>query len=524
MNIDLIDIDLASDTQCIVDGTVYAKSACSVAPFGTLHVQMTCGSDVYLVSLGSKVNGFVPRSQTALITAINNLLSGNVSWGDLPVFYASRYASIQAAVNAARSSGGGTVVLPMGTTTVTSTIDLFQGAAINLRIVGAARGASTISTSSDIEVFRHAEFCVFEDFSVIQTGAAKTGRAFATPTNKQASRCTYERLYVEGFKQGIWWRYSLWCSVADVFFKNCGIGIKASRNASPDDQTDPVAPGGWNLDPGFFHNMNMFSNVICDGGEAGIWGAFHGAVFSGVTCQNQLGDGSTNTVIPSGVHGTGLMLQSGSGSSTFGSGANNIVGLYTEFTRQPLVVDFAQTILGAVYFQGGAIGTPYEQLVKVNGGIVNFQSGVPRVSDYWKHRIVLSSSSSFNGQIDTGPFTVAAQSVDETSNYFPRNPAGVNFRFNVTGAATHNIGTMTSRRAYSVYVTGLYNGATAKGAKFDVFYWQSGIVTILTATGSSADITCSASGTTLQLSQANAFLYNLYVTVVEHEDFGNSLP
>jgi hypothetical protein len=117
MNIDLIDIDLASNTQCIVDGIVYDNSACSVAPLGTLHVQMTCGSDVYQVSLGSKVNGFVPRSQTALITAINRLLAGASGGGglSLPISPSATLPAGAVILGAASDSATSPSVYPVST-------------------------------------------------------------------------------------------------------------------------------------------------------------------------------------------------------------------------------------------------------------------------------------------------------------------------------------------------------------------------------------------------------------------------
>jgi len=432
-------------------------------------------------------------------------------------------AAIQAAVNAVRAAGGGTVYAPAGIYLITSTIDLFQSSAVNIVLRGAARSSTTFRTTADIVVFSHAENCVFEDFAVEQAGTAKTGRAFSTPTNKQAAYCVYSRIAANDFKYGIWWRYSLWCSVRDAVFTDCGVGIKGSRNALPNDQTNPAAPGGWNLDPGFFHNQNTFDNVVCDGGEVGIWGTFNGASFDNVTCQNQTGTGSSNTVAPVGTPGVGLWLQnSGSGSSNFGANSNVVNAYYAEFTQQPMVFENCDVVIDGFYAQGsGAIGSPYEQVVSAVGA--NVTAFGASASDYFKYLLVASDSAIVTGNVSVGSQTIAAEYLSTGAKYFKHvSSAGTNVNISPVGATTTGVYTMTSRRSYLVTVAGIYDGFLAVGCSFTVLHFQSGFTTVLTQSGGSAIVTCTVSGDTLQINTLNPNAYNLFISVVDLSMLGNA--
>jgi hypothetical protein len=327
-------------------------------------------------------------------------------------------------------------------------------------------------------------------------------------------------LVVNSFKYGFWLRYSLWAKWDSCRFNACGIGIKASRNAFPDDQTDPVATGAWNV--AFFHNQNTFDNILCEGGEAGIYGVFNGCVFNNVTCQNQSSDGSANTVIPSGVKGLGLYLQSGSGSSTFGSSANTINSFYTEGTVQPLVLDHAKATLTSMYAQGAPTsGSPYEQVISLNGSNLNAKALNGRGADWFKYRVVATDNSSLQGNIDFGSFNTAEYSIDSSSSYNKGLSGVTNLQLGATGSNTYTLLTMENRKSYTVNVTGIYDGSVAKGATFHVSFYQSGLSVVQTVAGSSADLTCTVSGSDLQLNQTLANAYILYVTVTENRAPGS---
>jgi hypothetical protein len=434
-------------------------------------------------------------------------------------------AAIQAAVNAVRAAGGGTLLAPTGTYPVSSTIDLFQGSSINIVLKGSARTSTTFKTTLNIVVFSHAEYCVFEDFTVLQAGVAKTGRAFSTPTNKQAAYCSYTRILALNFKYGAWWRYSIWNSIRDSVFQDCGVGFKMSRNALPDDQTNPAAPGNWNIDPGFFHNQNTFDNVSCIGGEVGLWGTCNGNVFNNLTCQGQTGSGVGNTVAPVGTPGVGIWLQnSGTGSSLFGANSNTLTSFYAEDTQQPMFFEYCGVGLQGFYAQGSSvIGTPFEQVLKATGASVDARGGAAAGSDYFKYQLVASSNANVIGNVSVGSQTISPFSLSTGAKYFSTGTtAGTNVFLSVVGAATTTIYTMVSRHSYSVSVAGIYDGFLAVGAKFQILHYQSGFTTVLTQAGGSAIITCTVSGDNIQINTINPNAYGLYISVVDQSLLGNT--
>jgi len=438
---------------------------------------------------------------------------------------ASSAGAFQAAVNAARTAGGGQIYVPTGTYLVDSKIDLYQGSIKSITIFGDGQQATNIKTLSDIVVFEHSSYCNFKDFSITQNGTAKTGRAFSTPTTVQAFYCNYENLYVSGFKYGIWWRYSVWNSVRSSTFAGNGVGIKMSRNAFPDDQTNPSSLGFWNIDGGFFQNQNTFDTVTIIGGEIGIFGSANGCLFNNVTCQNQDATGSANTVAPVGVPGTGIWLQNKGGTtSLFGAQSNVINAYYAEFTQQPLVFHYCTVSLSSFYIQGsGSIGSPYESGVNCLGATVDAASCVPAGSDYFKYQVVLDGGSTVYGNVSAGSATVTPTLLTVADRYLQNSIANQakNVFFSVTGVSTTEITTMTPRFSYTVYVTGVYDGSSVRGAVFNVLHYQSGLTKILTATGSDSDITCTVSGNILRIGTTDSLAYDLYVTAVSNQTLGN---
>lgn len=391
-------------------------------------------------------------------------------------------AAIQSAVNAAREDGGGEVILPTGVYLVTSTIDLFQGGAIPLILRGFGK-STKITTPNPITVFLHAENCDFVNLSVEKTGAVG-GEAFATTSTKQAAYCRYEKLSITGFKFGVWWRFSLWNSLRDVTFKNCACGLKASRNALKDDQSNPPSAGGWNLQTGFFHNQNTFQNVLCEGGEVGIWGTFNGCVFDNVTCQLQVSQtGADNVVIPTGVQGIGLYLQGGFNTADrFGAQGNHIVNYYSEFTRQAIVADSSQFKISSFYIQGGASSDKYPQPIKaINGSIADGVGCAASGTDWFDNRIVAIDSTLY-GEIGVGSSNGSLSSL--TNSKWFRNVGsgvGVNLDISLTGdgatATLYNIGKRLG--AIQVTMTMLQDGYLMRQGTWTVHFWQSGTSSVV---------------------------------------------
>lgn len=451
-----------------------------------------------------------------------------LDYGADPTGVAESAVAVQKAVDAVYNAGGGTVFFPAGSYKINTGIDCYPLASRRLRIVGEGQDATAIKTNSNITVFTHAESFDFCDASISQIGTAKTGVAFATPSNKQATYCRYERCSIQNFKFGIWWRYSLWCSVRDVRFDNCACGLKASRNAFINDQTNPNAPGSWNLDPGFFHNQNTFDNVLCNGGEVGIWGTFNGNVFSNVTCQGQgSSTGAGNVALPIGQQGTGLYMQnSGGTTSTFGAQANVIVNYYAEFTRQPIILENVQTSLLSVYYQGGASSDKYPQAIKVTGGVLNARGCNNTGSDWFDYRMVATDATIFGdptGGTTTNPSTSPlAYNLTNTNWYRSGIDAAITKQYVANGASTTTIiQTMDEQNTYSVEVVALYDGYLMRSARFQVAFYNSSVAArIISDAGNSGDITCTTSGSTLQINTTGSQTYGMTVTAVQNRKLG----
>ena len=155
-------------------------------------------------------------------------------------------------------------------------------------------------------------------------------------------------------------------------------GAKLSRNASPHDQSNPYAPGIWNLDPGFFHNQNTWDNVVFEGGEVGFWGSVNGNSFHNVTSQKQSDStGAANIVLPVGEQGIGFYFQNGVSGSSLGARGNFADSLYTEFTRQPFVIENAAIDIASYFAQGGSESSKYPQVFRLVGTTVDARGSSP---------------------------------------------------------------------------------------------------------------------------------------------------
>lgn len=476
--------------------------------------------------------GFMQDGQGAVLTTVREELVRRVnvmqfSDDDLMDGLKPGAGALQAAVNHVYSLGGGVVEIPAGTLSINTTINCYPLSARRIIIRGGGRGATTITTTSDITLFEHAEYFECHDMSFKQLGAKKTGRVFSTPLHKQAAYCNYERLEATDFKFFAWWRYSLWNTINDVSTKDCAVTLKGSRNALPDDQSNPGAPGGWNQDPGYFHNKNTISNLVCDGGEVGVWGTFQSSVFD-VTCQNQIGKGADNKAAPIGTPGVGLWLQNnGNDQSAFGANANTIVNLYCEYTQQPLVIENAEVSLSAIYAQGSSSSAaPFEQAVRVSGPAaeLNARGVVASGSDYFKYSVV-DDAGTIYGNLTIGSPTIAEKLLDRGAKYYDSSAAATNFNITIKsgdGAKTIFSG-LNRNRMYTITIGGVYDGFLAKLAVFNVFYLDQSLNKIVMETGGDTDIQLSISGAALSVTVTNANTYNLYGTVMDWLAEGNAL-
>lgn len=432
-------------------------------------------------------------------------------------------AAIAAAITYLRGKGGGTLIFPRGAYRVTA-LDVYQGSAVPIRFVGEGKWSTVIKGTTDAVTVTHAEYFEVYDMSFVNISGTKKGTALATPTTKQAAHCRFERLNIENYRYGQWWRYSIWNTVKDVRWYNCGVGLKGSRNASPatsgsPTDNNPAAPGGWNADPGFFQNHNRFELCLADGCEAGVWGTFQNCYFD-VTTQNGANSGAGNTVVPTSVPQTGVWLQNdGNGTSLLGARANQL-SQYCEFVQQPLVIEYAGLVLSSFFAQGGgSSGAAYKQLVKNTGGSLNAEACDISAQDYFQNKVVLTSGATVIGNFtdNSATATVAADSVDSSSSYYKYTlGASSTTIWVIAGAGNQVVATAENNNTYEVTAVGLYDGSTVVSGRWMVAFWSSGFARIQADAGNSADIGLNLSGASIRVSTANALTYNMRATVLQH--------
>ena len=333
----------------------------------------------------------------ALTKAHNRMIAGDrvnvLDYGAVGDGTTDDTTAIQAAITAAANSGQ-SVFFPNGTYRVTSTItipkvvgDYFSQNGLNIE--GATRNGTEIQTDQDIVVFDFCDFTNFRHLTVRQTGTTGTGKAFYSAG--QVRFCTWEDVNATRFKFGWLIRYSLWCAWRDIYSVGNTCGIRLARNDSMEDQTDPAAPGFWNLVPGWFHNQLTFDNVLCNGGEVGIWASCMGATFNNVTCQNQETDGSSNSVLPVGQIGTGMWLDGG-GTGSNDSKQNVIMNYYTEDTYISLMVKNTLKVTVDGWFAQGESSPGFTDSTVLDAyrSVVFVQSQTG--TSFWQYRVVAEDS------------------------------------------------------------------------------------------------------------------------------------
>jgi hypothetical protein len=464
---------------------------------------------------------YIPAGTGAVATNVQAKLRETVSIKDFGAVgdgVADDTAAIQAAVDYVWDAGGGTVLFPVGTYLVSSMIDVFKGSAKRITLQG--QNNTRITTTQNIVVFQIAEFVGADNLIITQTGTAKTGRAFSTNTVKQIAYNNFTRLVVNNFKFGFWLRFSLWATWDNVQFNNCGCGIKFSRNALPDDQTNPAAPGGWNASNGYFHNENMLTNVLCNGGEVGIWGTVNGCVFDAVTCQSQSdSSGASNVVLPVNQQGTGMWLQGQADvtGSRLGAQGNLISHYYAEFTRQPLIIDRCQVRLDSFFIQGGPFADKFPQSIKaINNAVINAQGCAASGQDWFDFQI-LATDSTVRGEIGVVAVSGAVSSLTNAS-WFRNNSsgAGVNSYFSLnTSGQTQTLFTCPRRiGAVMVTCTVLRDAFQSRYGTWTVYFLQSGLNDVVADPGNNINATITVSGSDIIYTTNESLTHSVTANVV----------
>ena len=350
-------------------------------------------------------------------------------------------AAFQQAVTAALAVRG-EVYVPTGRYRITKTIDcnpvwgehagrgvldpgkILSRSGMGLR--GEHTNGSIIEPDGAFIVFRHSEYFHVSNLWLRQKPAqerpgARGGIAFATPPNIQAAFCTFSNLKITDFDIGIWHRFTLFNSYRDLLLGHNRCGLRMARNADPYDQANPPPEKGWNSgSKGWFHNVNVIDNVMCEGGEVGIWAASMCTEFRAVTCQNQrLGDGADNLILPKGAPGTGILIEAGRDGSRRGK-PNRITSFYAEFTDRPICIrDNTGVVIDASFTMGGdgakvAIGPC---AIEVDNSTVWLRAH--QISQRYRNLIVARNKSTVHGMPSGGWPIESRYKTDESSVVLP---------------------------------------------------------------------------------------------------------
>ena len=422
-------------------------------------------TDHHITTEGGVKLYVVPRAGAYNVEAFGAVGDGVTDDGD----------AIAAAIAAAKHSWS-RIVFGKGSYYVTATIDCRDTGSNGITLVGSSWKGTKIITDRDIAVISHSQFFTLSDISIEQTGSIGTGKAILCPTDKESHHCVIERVRLVGFKYGILKRVSIWDSYRDLAIYNCTCGIRLARHDDMENQSNPDAVAGWNIAGGWYHNQITFDNVLCQGGEVGIWASCMGATFNNVTCQQQDQDGSANTVLPVGEVGTGVWVQGGTEAGAGGGFGHNVVFLnyYTEVTRKSLkATDLREVHVKGWFAQGGTLVAPYETVLEADNADI-YVEGVTG-QDYWTNNVTLSGGAEVFGRVK-GDGSVPSMATG--TGYYPNNmrtqvflPV---FAYDNTGngvSATIPVAAGVSG-LYRVSVVGIYNGLTPIHCVYQVARWS----------------------------------------------------
>ena len=383
-------------------------------------------------------------------------------------------AAVQRAADAAKADNG-TVVFAAKTYRIRTGIDLRTASGVVVR--GAGRNATTIETGENISVFTVNQFVDISDMSIMQSGTTGTGRAISTLNDQQAFHCTFQRMTFGNFKYGILLRYSLWCAFRDIRTADCTCGIRLARNDDMESQANPDAVAGWNLQGGWFHNQITCDNVLCQGGEVGIWASCMGATFNNVTCQRQSATGAGNSVLPFDQVGVGMWIEGGTDAGTgSGKGFQNVIAnYYTESVTRSLKLKGLRKVDVIGWFsQGNSQSEPYQSVLEADNVEVHVSGSTGQ--SYWAQSVVLTGGANVYGEIKA---IGGSPSVEVGCRYLPNNDKPQKysrpFSYDNTGSgvsATIPVD-ISAKGVYRVSVTGLYNGITEIHCLYQVSRWSS---------------------------------------------------
>ncbi len=361
---------------------------------------------------------------------------------------------------------------PAGSSTFSSPLIPDDVAYTNkVRVTGEHKHYANLITIDDAVFMYVREGFDASNVRLSQGGTAGTGRGMSTNDAKQTMHNSVRDMTIEGFRYGIWKRYSLWDEYRNLKLDGNTCGINLARNSYQADNSNPDAPGTWNLAPGWFHNQLTFDNLLVQGGEAGIIAASMNAIYTNVTCQGQDTDGTSNDVLPGTQQGTGIFLQSGEdGDKGY---VNKIVNYYTETTKVGAYIkDQSHVSIYGMFCQGGSSENRMQSAVIADNSVVEVDGFYGQ--DYFEDAFEAKNGATIFLNSTYGPYAGGTK-VDATSRIKYRGIVDkTKFEYKLNKAAGDGYSfaiphTVPARCMARIYFNGIYDGSSARTEEVVIF-------------------------------------------------------
>lgn len=415
------------------------------------------------------------------------------------------------------ASNGGKMFMPAMRYTITAPVIPDQtDTAAKFLIKGESQDSTVIETDQDIPVIVARDQMSIGRLQLKNTHADRIGRGVITNDGKQSKLSSHRDAIIEGFRFGVWHRYSIWNEYRNLILRNNTCNVRLSRHAYQQDNSNPEPSAGWNSwNDGWFHNALVFDNVYCQGGEGGVWGSMMCATFISCTTQGQKADGNNNDVLPDGFKGTGLLLDCGSDSGRKGWN-NAIISHYAEDT-DVAVLAIGQKFLdiNGLFMQGGNQAERAQSVVRADNSFVMARGICGQ--DYFDDALIKAYNNSkvvLEGGIH-GPLSGTNFSADATSEILPRGQCDLDKHvYRLYKAAGDNKSftlpeSLPDRSVMKLYLIGMYDGYQARfgectitrwnGTEATEINWVSAVLTHMTVSASMAgNITVQLTGSARQ--------------------------
>lgn len=412
------------------------------------------------------------------------------------------------------------VEIPDGVLLANSTI----GNLSQINIVGSKN--TTIKTTVDINLFSIAGKCNIKNINISQDGTAGTGIAFTTSlTGNQLAHSIFKNITVSNFKIGLYCRYSLWNIFESIQFQNCKAGMIFSGNDVQSTYYE-VRPNWNSWTNGFFHNQNILNNVLCNGGELGIFYCGTGISMNNITTQGQNTKGTLNVILPSGQYGTGLWVN---GSSSYLSEAT-INTLYSEGSENPIRTYKGIIKIDGFFVQGGTIASKYKAVIINDSGNIELNNSWGQ--DYFENLIEFNNTSSTPTVTGNVPsLTVPSQKYTGTGYYnvgktYKKYKHLINHSAGTPSGTTYTLSDVvpTTNEVYKVSIVGIQDGTFHRIGEYILYSGQTTSLKSIVTVQAGANFTVTQNGFTpmITVNTTTSMLLTVYTEKVGSENLSPS--